>query len=204
MSSGVTLTLAQAQPIAEYLIGLLAPVCDRIEVVGSLRRRRIHVHDIELLLIPKWGKGEPTGLFEEDAPTINLALALLDEMVERGDLVKRQKSNGQTTWGDRTQYAQFGSVPVDIFQVPDPECWGVLQAIRTGPAEFSKALVTQRKFGGKLPNDHYVQNGRVWQGASDSVVLSTPTEDDFFRICGYESAPDPQDRNQMVPQPIVR
>lgn len=201
MSSGVALTLAQAEPIAEYLISILAPVCERVEVVGSLRRRRIHIHDIELLLIPNWGKGEQVGLFPEDAPTINLALELLNQMVERGDMSKRLNSRGIPTWGPRMQYAQLGSVPIDIFQVPDPQCWGVLQAIRTGPAEFSRSLVTHRRFGGKLPNDHYVRDGRVWAG---NELLSTPTEDDFFRLCGYESAPDPQDRNQMVPQPIVR
>jgi DNA polymerase/3'-5' exonuclease PolX len=203
MSSGTVLTLAQAEPIAEYFLGLMAPACERIEVVGSLRRRRIQVGDIELLLIPKWGKGEPTGLFEEDAPTINLALAFLDEMVERGDLVKRTNINGQTMWGAKTQYAQFGSVNIDIFQVHDPECWGVQKMIRTGPAEFSKSFVTQRNKGGKLPNDLFVKDGRVWKGGSNEP-LSTPTEDHFFRLCGYASAPDPQDRNQMVPQPIVR
>jgi DNA polymerase (family 10) len=38
---------------AEILIDLLAPYCERIEVAGSIRRKKPTVHDIDLVLIPK-------------------------------------------------------------------------------------------------------------------------------------------------------
>ena len=45
--------LAAAEAVAHELRGLLAPFCARIEVAGSIRRRRSTVGDIELLAIPR-------------------------------------------------------------------------------------------------------------------------------------------------------
>ncbi|GAH73129.1 unnamed protein product, partial [marine sediment metagenome] len=46
--------LEKAKVIAENLKSLLAPVCEKIEVAGSIRRQKPDVGDIELLCIPKY------------------------------------------------------------------------------------------------------------------------------------------------------
>ena len=48
--------IAQAFNLAEELRIGLAPLCERIEVAGSIRRRRPQVKDIELVAIPKWAE----------------------------------------------------------------------------------------------------------------------------------------------------
>lgn len=45
--------LEQAQSIAEELRRELEPGCERIEIAGSIRRKKPEVKDIELCLIPK-------------------------------------------------------------------------------------------------------------------------------------------------------
>lgn len=50
---GVGMNLIKAELIAKRLIKELGPFCDRIEVVGSVRRRKQYVNDIDILLAPK-------------------------------------------------------------------------------------------------------------------------------------------------------
>ena len=45
--------MAQARAVAESLCTLLAPNCLRVVIVGSIRREKPTVGDIELLILPK-------------------------------------------------------------------------------------------------------------------------------------------------------
>ncbi len=47
------MNLIKAEVKAKYLVEQLQPFCDRIEIVGNIRRRRQSVDDIQLLLVPK-------------------------------------------------------------------------------------------------------------------------------------------------------
>jgi DNA polymerase (family 10) len=47
------LKLTDGQELAKKIVRLLTPLCERIEVAGSIRRRKAEVHDIDLVLIPK-------------------------------------------------------------------------------------------------------------------------------------------------------
>ncbi|GAI50844.1 unnamed protein product, partial [marine sediment metagenome] len=49
--------LEKAKVIAENLRSLLAPVCARITIAGSIRRQKPEVGDIELLCVPKYIAG---------------------------------------------------------------------------------------------------------------------------------------------------
>lgn len=189
--------LQHAKNVADHLVRVLEPYCERIEIGGSIRRRMMHVSDIELILIPKIGKGETHSLFEEDAPDVNLALQQLNIMVAKGDLQKRARGDGQMCWGPKMQFAKFGEIHVDIFQVLDVQQWGVALALRTGPAELSKAMVTARRFSGLLPDQYYVKDNRVWEYAKPEP-LDTRTERDFFRVLGFPSLVDPANRTAKL------
>ena len=53
MTKEITIKLAQARKWADKIVAELDPLCDRIEVAGSIRRRRPEVHDIDIVCIPK-------------------------------------------------------------------------------------------------------------------------------------------------------
>jgi hypothetical protein len=94
--------------------------------------------------------------------------------------------------------------PVDLFQVIEPRQWGVIYAIRTGPGDFNRLLVTSRWFGGACPKDRKVAGGRVWfidpgredlprmpatrfarlteQGGIEATMIPAPEEEDFSRV----------------------
>jgi hypothetical protein len=83
---------------------------------------------------------------------------------------------------------------------------GVIYAIRTGPGDFKRLLVTSWWFGGACPKDRKVAGGRVWfidpgredlarmpasrfarlaeNGDVEASLIPTPTEADFFRQLG--------------------
>jgi DNA polymerase/3'-5' exonuclease PolX len=50
--------LEPATHIDERLAAALAPFCDRLDIAGSIRRRRVEVNDIDLVLLPKPGQLE--------------------------------------------------------------------------------------------------------------------------------------------------
>jgi hypothetical protein len=115
--------------------------------------------------------------------------------------------------------------PVDLFQVIHPRQWGVIYAIRTGPGDFNKLLVTNQWFGGACPRDRKVAGGRVWfiapdrkdlarmpaskfarlaeRGEIDASMIPTPTEEDFFRQMDIPCWP-PEERTEHRLMQFVR
>ena len=45
--------LEEARPIGERVKDILSPHCDKIKIVGSIRRGKAFVHDIDMVAIPK-------------------------------------------------------------------------------------------------------------------------------------------------------
>jgi hypothetical protein len=206
--------LEYARGMAEALVDLLSPACVRIEIAGSVRRQKARPNDIEIVAIPcerisrQLDLLNPTGL--GGLERANLLDARCDELLKHGVLEKRPDSRGWHCWGTGIKRAVFFQgqdyAPVDLFQVIHLRQWGVIYAIRTGPGDFNRLLVTSQWFGGACPRDRKVAGGRVWfiapdrkdlagmlaskfarlaeRGEIDASMIPTPTEEDFFRQMG--------------------
>lgn len=166
---------AAARAVAVELLEQLRPTCIRIEVAGSLRRARPDVKDVELVFEPVL----PTTLFgevDDNAPTA--ADAVLDRLVQSGRL-ERRLFDGTQRWGRRYKAAVAvpERIPLDLFIVRPPAVFPVIFAIRTGPAEYSKRLVTECQAHGRR-----VEGGRLIDRVG--TPISTPTERDFIEACG--------------------
>lgn len=170
--------LAEASRIAEGIVELLAPACDSIVVAGSIRRRKPLVKDVEIVCTPRMVP--PLG---ELIPSGGLVSAI-DERIER--LVRLRSLLGwnlaNPANGPRYKRLMWGSfTKIDLFIVLPPASWGALLAIRTGPAEFSRLLVTRREHGGAMPDGLHQAQGSLHGPAGP---LETPEEEDFFRALG--------------------
>lgn len=172
--------LKEALHEANMLVRLLRPACERIDIAGSICRSKAMIKDIEIvaqpLMIP-----DSTRLFEDEqvsALTKHIArLTAADdsELTYDPELRRDGPKYKRLLWGQRKPVAQ--TIAVDLFIVVPPATWGVIKAVRTGPADFSQLLVTTRSRGGACPGHLHVRDGALWDG---NEQVDTPEESDFF------------------------
>jgi DNA polymerase/3'-5' exonuclease PolX len=173
--------LETARVLADELRALLAPACERIEVAGSIRRSKPTVGDIEPVAVPRVERRQ-ADLFGDQVEETNLLTARCAELLAAGVLVPRPDKNGVGRWGPRYKAATYAGLAVDLFSVLPPAQWGLIYAIRTGPAAFSHQLVTPRRLGGWLPDGLHVRDGAILE--ADGTLVPTPEEEYVFAVLG--------------------
>lgn len=172
MSTAIKTPFSEAYAVAIDLMNRLDRACDRLLIAGSIRRQKPEIGDIELVVLPRM---EPvTDLFGENVPGLARS-ALDDALAQLGEL-------HYTRNGERYKQFEYEGRSIDLF-IATPETWGCVATIRTGSADFSKWLVTARKYGGACPSHLHFKDGRIWNGAS---ALETPGEHDVFAALGIE------------------
>lgn len=184
------MALGDAEQIAAEILTEISPLCERIEIAGSVRRRANDVGDIEIVCVPQFST-RTVGLFD-DSEAINV----LDEALRMWCEPGRQEitgwriryaENGSHAFGAKSKRLTYKDVPVDLFSVIEPAQWGVIMAIRTGPAIFSHRFVSHLSVElpdhsrGTLPFEMLVKDGQLW---SNGHVIETPTEESFFEAIG--------------------
>lgn len=159
----------EAKEIADEVVAQLEPHCIRIQIAGSIRRKRPEVKDIEVVAIPK---PYHTGLFASGVAAV---------------VGQWQKVKGELDY-DRCKYTQRilpQGIKLDLF-FARPENWGLILAIRTGSAEYSHRVLasTWKKRG------YRSEGGMLYSGKASFAV---PEEVDLFRRIGLEFV-DPEKR----------
>ena len=186
MSSGDPVPYAEALRLAMELVWLFAPACEQVTWAGSLRRRKPTVSDIEIVAQPRYEEVRD-GLF--DTVRASALDALLESFPRRPVTVHRAdgSEDGQVRDGSAYKALAYRGMPVDLFVVdPQRADWGVILTIRTGPADFSRELVTRCRTWGRR-----VQGGRLYvRGA----YAPCPTEREFFAAVGMPWL-EPEDRD---------
>ena len=166
------MNLSQALDIATRTRDLLAPHCDRIEIAGSIRRRKPDVGDIEIVAIPK---PYDTGLFSSGIATIVNRWPKV-----RGELPCRY-----------TQRTLPDGIALDLF-FATADNWGLIYAIRTGSADYSHHVLASgwSSRGYKSIDGMITRDGRPYP---------MPEETDLFNIAGVPWTP-PEAR--IWPRPL--
>src|SRR4051794_11871556 len=113
-----------AKEIAAQLEAELHPFCERISVVGSVRRSKPEPRDIELLLIPKKVIVGQLALF--NAPVKSQSTQELVQIIDRYPKVK-----GDVLTGRYARRLLPNGIKVDFFTATE-ESWGYQKLIRTG------------------------------------------------------------------------
>ena len=169
--------LGRAQVIAWIVLRELAPYCDRIEIAGSIRRRKETVKDVEILAVPKPGRTDLFGKVLSDALTDYLApIAGHDSHPWRLRLDK----NGRATLGPSNKLLLFDGFPIDVFTTTEMH-WAMSLFVRTGPAEWNvKAMVQFQRLG---------MRGHAYDGLTgvtrDGKDVPVADERDVFRLLDW-------------------
>ncbi len=114
------ISLEWATKIAAKVTERLSPYCEKIEVAGSVRRKKPWVNDIDFVLIPA------------DLWNLHHEIMGIGQVKVKGDKIMRVMS---------------GIVQIDLY-VATRETWGTLLLIRTGSAENNIRLCSRAKTRG--------------------------------------------------------
>ena len=160
--------LREAYRIYNSFIIYIQHYCRRISIAGSARRLKPEVGDIEIVCEPK----DPRLLRQH-----------IFDLIHRGVLQPGPPNRGciKPPLGPRYYRLIYNGYQIDLFAVYPPAEWGVILAIRTGPAEFSRFLMILAKKRG-----YTVRNGALWRG---DIKIPTPTEESFFHALGMSYIP---------------
>lgn len=210
-SASVRLPSREVVPLVKRFVSLIEPYTTRLVVAGSLRRRLPTVGDVEVVCIPKIG-ARPTDMFADVTAPVDLLHERLDELLATGVVEKRPRSDGAVFWGPRAKYVTFEGVPFDLFSVvndwrgtkqpatAEPDRFGIILVIRTGPSGYSHRLVTPKDQKavvgyhankrpilkpGLLPTIYRQADGWLTYRTSGERI-PTPEEADVFRLLGLE------------------
>jgi DNA polymerase/3'-5' exonuclease PolX len=170
--------LAEAERIAAAIVADLAPFCARIEIAGSVRRRKEVVGDIELVAIPRYA---PAGLFG------HCTANLLWEHLHASDAYRFTKGDHPAGRYYQLTLPSHVGMQLDLF-LAQPDNWGLTLLVRTGSAAFSTAMLARWKrrqgFGRGQPGS---VDGRLV--TRDGRVVPTPEEETVFRLLGMPPVP---------------
>lgn len=189
MSTGARQRSYVARAFADEVAAALAPACERIEIAGSIRRQAETIGDIEIVAIPRFNVERTPGTLFGGPETTQIDL--LGERVRALLVEGTFAPPPRPASGERYRrliHVRSG-LQLDLFAVLPPAQWGVILAIRTGPAAYSQWLVWQarkRHFhvaGGAL------HRGGLGCGALPCEVVETPEERDLYAALGLPYQP---------------
>lgn len=149
---------------ATLLRDSLAPHCERIEIGGSIRRKKAIVKDIELIAIPHQTGG---GLFA-DEPQHSERFAHLVHAIGR-------VVSGDPLTGKHIKVDLKDGIRLDLFTTV-PERWGWTYLLRTGSSDHNIRIVQRLKSNGYTCADGDV----LWKG----TPIELPDERAVFARAG--------------------
>jgi DNA polymerase/3'-5' exonuclease PolX len=142
--------LVPASKIADEVMERLAPSCSRKLVVGSIRRQKPRVKDVDIVVIPR-NQGQ-----------LAVALRDLGQKIRQGPLIYS---------------CTFRGFQVDIY-IATPETWVTLVLIRTGSKEHNiKMCSAAKKQGLKL---HANGSGITVESTGEFWAGEIKSERDIF------------------------
>lgn len=206
MSAGTRITLAQAKDAAAFLMGVWKMDPADCMVVGSVRRGKADVGDLELVAPCPVDPGRDElyrlikSMVESETPDMFAPQA----DVTHGRALKGLKPGFLACSLEmRITHPETGvySLPVQIFRYShDRSNRGWCEVCRTGPREFGKAFLARWHRQHQIPHDKQASmDGFLVDGYGERVKV--PTERIAFELCGL-SYIEPEKREAMVTERV--
>jgi DNA polymerase/3'-5' exonuclease PolX len=175
---------AFARDIAKDFISRISAACDRIEIVGSLRRHKIAVNDIDILVIPGFIQMEDETLFggpyqenQLDKQLSQLCLSRDLELDANGSKIKRFL---KTVDGD--------TIPIDLY-IASEQTWWTLLLIRTGSRNHNVKLARRA-----MELQMHLKADGSGLMTDPGGIIAVQSEEDIFHHLRLEYRP-PEERD---------
>lgn len=176
--------LAVATAIADAIVEHLRFTCEKIDIVGSVRRSEREVGDIDIVLRPihVWSSSENKFVRDPKWFTAIRALGIVDMNSKGMPLSQRRNVKVSLPWAR--------GVKVDIW-IPQDHDYGRIMAIRTGNDKYAREVITgmwtrQQWVGtseGLRRRNECIQTpSKTWRCTATIPQLPPPfpTEESFF------------------------
>jgi DNA polymerase (family 10) len=155
----MSLSLSQAEKLAKKILAELSPFCERIEIAGSIRRRRPAVNDIDIVALPA---------FDQVNALRERVLRNTSPISDGKEIILTRLSNGVQLdlWiADRPHRDLFSKRPTNF---------GVLLLSRTGSKEHNIWLCQRAESLGRRLNPHHgvFEQRRCLASASEEDVFA--------------------------------
>lgn len=173
----MSIPLATALAYAHHIVKWLGPFCERIEVAGSIRRRRPTVGDVDIVCIPRCAEREvKVDMFTTIKARTNLCLQELVRYVResggRASWLGREGKPGPEPKAD-AKYAllQLPKVQLDVW-FADEGTWATRLLCRTGSVQHNIWLCDRAKlfFGHWQPYEGLRIRGQDVQAESEEDI----------------------------------
>lgn len=174
--------LDEARAVAVEIVTALRSHCERIEVAGSIRRRRETVGDIEIVYVSRVGEAVfPGELLPRVGDLVNTGIGRL---MSDGVLARRPLKNGATAFGHRNKLLVHvtSGIPVDLFST-GASCWWNYLVCRTGGAVSNTRIAMAAKRQG-MKWTPYGPGFEIICGGGMRRVLRASSERDVFDAVG--------------------
>jgi len=201
MSKPNPMRLETAQKLAKQIIAKLAPHCDRIDIAGSVRRKKDLCGDIELVMLPKIEMRSTAldTLFPDDLPKKPMrSHGFVNAVASIGNIEMGRPEDGRYVkiiW-------PVAKAQIDLF-IPQAHDYWRMFAIRTGPSDYSAGVIATAwtKLGwcgtkdGLRLRAECEKVGDTWKCVWPTPVLppAWESEEHFFNWLGL-LMPEPQNR----------
>lgn len=141
---------AEVAMLASFLATSILPYCQRVEIVGSLRRQRKDVKDIDLIFLPgAWPAARTIAMFRSFGQAVHHGETM-------GAIVLPQ------------------GVPAQLWAVESPEVWGAALLHYIGPRDYNISLrIRANRRGWKLSQHGLIdrQTGHLIAARTEEEVL---------------------------------
>lgn len=181
MSDGPRMPLARATAAAEYLIGRWQLV--GAHVVGSVRRQRPEVGDLELIVPARPAVDDPecaaiAATMQSDAPVNLFAPPPAADPIGRA---LRGLKPGFLACALVVRLKDGYELPVQLYRYT-PDNLGWMMLMRTGPADFGKWFLSRWKQAYRIAPDAQASvNGHLVMAGGE--VVPVRTEGEAFSLC---------------------
>lgn len=119
--------LEDAQREAAWVLSKFEHLCEKVLIVGSIRRQKPEVNDIDIVVIPR---------FPRDENWDKIAC----ELKHAHDMAQIRKGPKLMTFQHYSrEYVSSPDYSIDIYHAT-PETWGILVLVRTGSKEHNVKL----------------------------------------------------------------
>ena len=147
--------LSKALLLAEEIINIIKPYCSKLEIAGSVRRKKEFVKDIELVVT---------------TPNVNTLKNKLGLYLLKENKIPFLKA------GNKYVNFLYKGYKFDLF-ISDEDNFGLTFLIRTGSAEFSTRMLAQWK---RVTEGGASVNGYLHDKSGNKFI--TPTEESVFQL----------------------